>query len=98
MVTAEKEKIESLYTDKELLSFLWSYVRTHTKIFNVVIVTLILNTLLSISSPLFFRYVVDVVEQGLTSNAVAKNVKIAIFAYIAFNLISWLLRSIQMTV
>jgi ATP-binding cassette subfamily B protein len=94
-VTAEKEKIESLYTDKELLVFLWSYVKAHTKIFNVVIVTLILNTLLSISSPLFFRYVVDVVEQGLTSNTVAKNVKIAIFAYIAFNLISWLLRSIQ---
>ncbi len=94
-VAADKEETKSLFTDKELLGFLWSYVKNQSKLFYVVIITLLFNTILAISAPLFFRYVVDVVDQGLSSDAVAKNVKLAIFAYIAFNLLSWVLRSIQ---
>jgi len=95
VVVTEEEKTKSLFSDKELLGFLWGYVRNQSKMFYVVIATLILNTVLSILSPLFFTYVVDIVEQGLTSDVVSKNVKIAILAYVFLNLASWFMRAIQ---
>ncbi len=86
------------HTDRELLSFLWRYVKLEKTTFNKVVLLLLFNTGLAVSAPLFFRESLAIIE-GLndsTDNSSQLNYFIiTIFVYVILSIIFWFTTAIQ---
>ncbi|OLS25265.1 MAG: putative ABC transporter ATP-binding protein [Candidatus Heimdallarchaeota archaeon LC_2] len=93
MAVTTDAKSEREFSDRYLLSVFWSYVKRHRGLFNLVVIALILNVSLALTSPLIFNYVLEGIEEG--TDLSSKFLIYAIAGYVVFSILSWFLRAIQ---
>ena len=93
MAVASDSQSERKFSDRDLLSIFWGYVKRHRGLFNLVVFALVLNVSLALTSPLIFNYVLEGIEEGkdLSGNFLIY----AITGYVIFSIMSWFLRAIQ---
>lgn len=79
------------FSDKQLLSMLWSYIKKHKLLFLLVVSLLFISISLALVSPLIFNYVLTQAEQGEE----IKYIEIPLLAYVIFSLSAWVLSSLE---
>ncbi|MFX1514148.1 MAG: ABC transporter ATP-binding protein [Promethearchaeota archaeon] len=90
--------MRSKHSDRELLSFLWQYVKLEKGNFNKVVLLLLINTGLAISAPLFFREGLAIIEKLNTTTNTSSNLRsliITVFVYIILTIALWFTTAIQ---
>ena len=76
-------------SDKELLGFLWKYVKNHMKDFYLVSFLLLLNVTFGIIAPLFFRYSLSLIEKSENMITSFKIILPPLIAYFLLMIIKW---------
>ena len=93
MAVATDSQTDRKFSDRELLSIFWSYIKRHRGLFNLVVFALILNVSLALTSPLIFNFVLEGIEKGTDLKSTI--LIYAIGGYVIFSVLSWFLRAIQ---
>ncbi|MHA2030229.1 MAG: ABC transporter transmembrane domain-containing protein, partial [Candidatus Kariarchaeaceae archaeon] len=92
MVGAIAELSERKFSDRQLTKVIWGYAKNHRRIFNFIVLLLLLYAVIALVAPLIFNYVLEKIELDVSM----KNqfVVYAVVAYVVFNILSWVLRAI----
>lgn len=90
-----ENKVDRKFTDRELLSIVIRYAKRHRRNFNIVLVMLVVNTVLLLSTPIIFHQILTTIEFMVDrTDQQADQIINGLIAYVGVNLFAWLANSV----